>query len=74
MVGQFPTGGGTDEFGLVLEKDNPLVDCVEHRAGHAEGESGELDEITDQWMSEYTEAPIITATSRTAASLDDPIS
>ncbi len=60
VVGQFPAsaGGTTDEFGLVLEKDNPLVECVDS-AITALRDSGELDSITEQWMSDETGAPII---------------
>lgn len=52
-------GSGTDEFGLLLAKDSPLTECVD-LALEALRASGELDEITTTWMSEYTEAPMIT--------------
>ncbi len=60
VVGQFPAeaGGTTDEFGLVLEKDNPLVECVDDAIAALEA-SGELAAITEQWMSSETGAPII---------------
>ncbi len=54
-------GSGTDEFGLLLAKDNALTECVD-LALQALKASGELDDITFEWMSEYTEAPIIAAT------------
>jgi polar amino acid transport system substrate-binding protein len=54
-------GSGTDQFGLLLEKDSPLVDCV-NDALAALTESGELEAITTEWMADYTEAPIITLT------------
>jgi polar amino acid transport system substrate-binding protein len=53
-------GSGTDQFGLLLEKDNPLLECVD-LALTALDESGELEAITTEWMSEYTEAPVISA-------------
>ena len=53
-------GSGTDEFGLLLAKDSPLTDCV-NLALQALKASGELDAITEEWMAEYTEAPIIAA-------------
>jgi polar amino acid transport system substrate-binding protein len=53
-------GSGTDQFGLLLAKDSPLTGCVDLALG-ALRDSGELDQITTQWMSEYTEAPIISA-------------
>ena len=60
VIGQFPAsaGGTTDEFGLVMEKDNPLVSCVNTALGELRT-SGELDAITEQWMSAETGAPII---------------
>ncbi len=60
VVGQFPAsaGGTTDEFGLVLEKDNALVECVDAAIAALEA-SGELASITEQWMSAETGAPII---------------
>jgi len=53
-------GSGTDEFGLLLAKDSPLTECV-NLAIEALQASGELDDLTVEWMSEYTEAPIISA-------------
>jgi polar amino acid transport system substrate-binding protein len=51
-------GSGTDEFGLLLPKDSPLTECAD-LALSALKDSGELEQITTKWMSEYTEAPII---------------
>lgn len=53
-------GSGTDEFGMLLAKDSPLTSCV-NLALEALEASGELDQITTTWMSDYTEAPIISA-------------
>jgi polar amino acid transport system substrate-binding protein len=60
VVGQFPaaTGGTTDEFGLLLEKDSPLTPCV-NAAVQALSDSGELAAITNEWLSEFTGAPTI---------------
>lgn len=52
-------GSGTDEFGLLLAKDSPLTPCVD-LALAALRDSGELDQITQEWMSDFTEAPVIT--------------
>jgi polar amino acid transport system substrate-binding protein len=52
-------GSGTDEFGLLLAKDSPLTPCVD-LALAAVRDSGELDQITQEWMSDFTEAPVIT--------------
>ncbi len=51
-------GSGSDEFGLLLAKDSPLTECV-NLALQALKASGELDTITTEWMSDYTEAPVI---------------
>ena len=51
-------GSGTDEFGLLLAQDSPLTECVNMALGSLRI-SGELDEITQEWMSEFTEAPVI---------------
>jgi polar amino acid transport system substrate-binding protein len=52
-------GSGSEEFGLLLSKDNPLTECVNLAIG-ALKTSGELDTITTKWMSEFTSAPVIT--------------
>jgi len=54
-------GSGTDQFGLLLEKDSPLVECVNAALASLTA-SGELEAITTEWMADYTEAPIITLT------------
>ncbi len=60
VIGQFPAdaGGTTDEFGFVLEKDSPLTGCV-NDAITAITDSGELAEITEEWLANFTNAPII---------------
>lgn len=56
VVGQMPEDEAADTWGLVLEKDNPLVGCVNQALG-ALTESGELLAIENEWMTEYTDAP-----------------
>ncbi|MCZ3386929.1 MAG: transporter substrate-binding domain-containing protein, partial [Actinomycetia bacterium] len=58
VIGQLPAADAADSWGLVLEKDNALVACV-NQAVDSITESGELLEITDQWMTEYSDAPIL---------------
>jgi polar amino acid transport system substrate-binding protein len=60
VVGQFPleAGGQSDQFGMVFEKDNPLVECV-NLALAALTESGELQAITEEWMVTDDVAPVI---------------
>jgi polar amino acid transport system substrate-binding protein len=55
IVGQFDAPGG-DDWGVVLEKDSPLTDCVNQALADLE-EDGELQEITDQWMGGQVGAP-----------------
>ncbi len=64
VTGQFSpdAGGTTDDFGLVLEKDSPLTDCVSE-AVTALTDSGELEALTNEWLSENTDVPFITTES-----------
>jgi polar amino acid transport system substrate-binding protein len=57
VVGQFDAPGG-DEWGALLEKDSPLTPCVNEAIATLK-ESGELEEITQQWMSESADAPVL---------------
>jgi polar amino acid transport system substrate-binding protein len=57
VVGQFDAPGG-DRWGALLAKDSPLTDCVNQAIGKLK-DSGELDEITRQWMSESADAPVL---------------
>jgi len=61
VVGQFPAdaGGTTDQFGFVLEKDSPLTSCVD-AAITTLTDNGELAAITQEWLSDFTDAPVIT--------------
>ncbi len=60
VIGQFPANAGTgaDEFGLVFDLDNPLVECV-NTALAALKDGGELAAIEKQWLSDKTGAPVI---------------
>jgi polar amino acid transport system substrate-binding protein len=55
ITGQFDAPGG-DDWGVVLAKDSELTDCV-NRAIEELDSSGELQEITDQWMGGQAGAP-----------------
>lgn len=60
IVGQFPAAEGEQEyFSLVLAKDSPLTDCV-NGAIAALKESGELEAITQEWLSDKANAPEFT--------------
>jgi polar amino acid transport system substrate-binding protein len=60
VTGQFPAdaGGTTDDFGFVLEKDAALTACVD-AAIKALTDSGELEAITTEWMTDFTDVPVI---------------
>ena len=51
-------GSGTDEFGLLMSKDNPIATCVDLALATLKA-SGELEQITTTWMSDYLDAPVI---------------
>jgi polar amino acid transport system substrate-binding protein len=55
VVGQFPAPGG-DDWGVVLAKGSRLTPCVNEALG-AMRASGELDQITTQWIG--AEAPVL---------------
>ncbi|HEY2480135.1 MAG TPA: ABC transporter substrate-binding protein [Solirubrobacterales bacterium] len=55
IVGQFGKAEG-EEWGALLAKGSPLTACVSG-AIEALDESGELEKITQQWMSQATNAP-----------------
>ena len=60
VIGQFPVSDGMapDQFGLVFDLDNPLVDCV-NVALQSIKDSGELATIEQTWLSENISAPVI---------------
>jgi polar amino acid transport system substrate-binding protein len=60
VIAQFPATAGedTDEFGFVLEKDSPLTPCVDAAIAEITA-SGELDELTVEWLADNTGTPII---------------
>jgi polar amino acid transport system substrate-binding protein len=60
VIGQFPLSDAVaaDNFGLLFDKDNELVDCVNTALG-ALTESGKLAEIEKTWLSDKTNAPVI---------------
>jgi polar amino acid transport system substrate-binding protein len=59
VVGQFAAdlSGQADEFGLVFDLDNPLVDCVNTALATLK-DDGTLAEIESTWLNE-TGAPVI---------------
>jgi polar amino acid transport system substrate-binding protein len=58
VVGQFPSTGGQEHFGMLFEEGNPLRDCVNDALATLK-EDGELEQIQQQWLSEKTSAPVL---------------
>jgi polar amino acid transport system substrate-binding protein len=57
VVGQFPVvEGETDAFGLLLENDSPLTDCVT-QAVDALREDGTLADLEAEWLTDVAGAP-----------------
>lgn len=55
IVGQFGKPEG-EEWGALLAKDSPITECVSWAIEELEA-SGELEKITQRWMSQAAEAP-----------------
>lgn len=59
VIGQFPsTGDEPEQFGMVFEDGDPLRDCVDEALASLE-ESGDLDAIEQEWLSDVVDAPVI---------------
>ena len=60
VIGQFPVAlsGGADEFGLVFDLDNPLVDCVNTALATLK-DDGTLAAIEGTWLADETGAPVV---------------
>ena len=58
VIAQFPFGAGgiADEFGMVFEQGNPLVECVNAALANLT-ESGELAQIEQTWLADQPSSP-----------------
>ena len=57
LVGQFqPTSGETEQFGLLFEKGNPLVECVNAALARLK-DDGTLAAIEERWLSDVVDVP-----------------
>jgi len=61
VVGQFPPSDVApgDDFGMLFDLDNPLVECVNVALGRMRDLTYELMSIEETWLSSYTGAPVI---------------
>ena len=58
IVGQFPAAGEQERFGIVLEKDSPLTECVNEAIASLK-EDGTLADIQTEWLSDKADAPVL---------------
>ena len=58
VVGQFPSVGGQEHFGMLFEEGNPLRDCVNEALAELK-DDGTLEQIQEEWLSEKTDAPVL---------------
>ena len=58
VLGQFPTEPGGEHFGMVFQKDNPLVRCVNTALSKLRS-GGTLKQLQQQWLAKATGAPIL---------------
>ena len=58
IVGQFPTVGQQEYFGMVFEEGNPLVDCVNAALDEIRAD-GTLASIQQEWLADKADAPVL---------------
>jgi polar amino acid transport system substrate-binding protein len=58
ILGQFPTGGTPEHFGMVFEKGNSLVSCVNDALSKLRAD-GTLKSLQDKWLSKSAGAPVL---------------
>jgi polar amino acid transport system substrate-binding protein len=58
IVGQFPTGNAGERFGMVFQKGNKLVGCVNHALTQLK-QDGTLQQIQEKWLAKVGGAPIL---------------
>jgi polar amino acid transport system substrate-binding protein len=58
IVGQFPTGNAGERFGMVFQKGNKLVGCVNVALNDLKAD-GTLQKIQEKWLAKVGNAPIL---------------
>jgi polar amino acid transport system substrate-binding protein len=58
IVGQFPTTGEQEYFGMVFEDGNPLRECVNQALSELRSD-GTLDALEERWIAEKGQAPLL---------------
>jgi polar amino acid transport system substrate-binding protein len=58
ILGQFPTQPGGEHFGMVFQKGNPLVTCVNQALASLK-KTGQLKRIQQKWLAKVVGAPVL---------------
>jgi polar amino acid transport system substrate-binding protein len=58
IAGQFPTSASGEHFGMVFQKGNSLVRCVNDALAQLKSD-GTLKQIQDKWLSKVAGAPVL---------------
>jgi len=58
IVGQFPTVGSQEYFGMVLQKDSPLTACINDALALLKSD-GTLPQVQKTWLSDKVSAPVL---------------
>lgn len=58
IVGQFPTVGAQEYFGMVFADGNPLVECVNEALDELKAD-GTLEAIQQEWLADKADAPVL---------------
>jgi polar amino acid transport system substrate-binding protein len=59
ILGQFqPPSGETEQFGLLFEQGNPLVECVDQALDTLD-EDGTLAQLEQRWLSQTVDVPVL---------------
>ena len=58
VVGQFPSTGGQEHFGMLFQEGNTLRDCVNEALAELKSD-GTLEQIQTEWLSNKTSAPVL---------------
>jgi polar amino acid transport system substrate-binding protein len=59
IIGQFqPVSGEQEEFGMLFQKGNPLVSCVDQALAALKSD-GTIDQLEQQWLSSEVDVPVL---------------
>jgi polar amino acid transport system substrate-binding protein len=58
ITGQFQSTGAPEEFGLLMEKGNELLPCVNDALTKLK-DDGTLDDLQQKWLSDVVDVPVL---------------